>query len=162
MNESILRFCDGLPERQTAVGEVLLEKGTFGNKLYLLAEGALEVSDDGIQIAVQDEPGAIFGEMAVLLGVPHTATVTACAPSRVYVVDDAAGFLRDNPQITLFVAELLARRLQHVTGYLVDVKRQFADQDGHFGILDEVLSSLLHQQQQECSPGSERDPDTKL
>jgi CRP-like cAMP-binding protein len=162
MTVSTLSFCEGLPERQIAAGEVLLELGGVSSELYVLIDGALEVSNDDVQIDVQTEPGAIFGEMAVLLGVPHTATVKAFAPSRVYVVDDGAAFLGANPQVTLFVAKLLARRLQHVTDYLVDVKRQFEDQAGHFGMVDEVLTSLLHDQDRECSPGSDRDPEVKL
>ena len=45
----------------------------------------------------------------------------------------------------LHVCELLARRLDSLNNYLVDVKRQFEGHD-HIGMVDEVLESLLHRQ----------------
>jgi CRP-like cAMP-binding protein len=157
--ESILRLCDRLPERRVEPGEILLAEGDVSNRLYVLIEGELEVSCNGFQINTQSEPGSIFGEMSVLLSVPHTATVKGFAPSRVYLVDDAAEFLQAHPEITFFVTKLLARRLKGATDYLADVKRQFEDQQGHLAMVDEVLASLLHQQDEECVLGSDRDPD---
>lgn len=162
MMESILEYCEGLPECAVAEGEALLVKGKVDNLLYVLIEGELEVSDDGVVINTQTEPGAIFGEISSLLGVPHTATVKGLRPSRVYVVDDAAAFLQSHPDIAFFVARLLARRLKSATDYLVDVKRQFDDQPGHIGMVDVVLGSLLNRQDEECRPGSNRDPDTTI
>jgi CRP-like cAMP-binding protein len=159
MMETILRFCDGLPQRRVERNEALLAEGHASNRLYVLIEGELEVSCDGVHVNTQSEPGSIFGEMAVLLKVPHTATVKGFAPSRVYVVENATEFLRAHPEITFYVAKLLARRLKGATDYLVDVKRQFEDQKGHLGMVDQVLTSLLHQQDEECMPGSDRDPD---
>jgi rubrerythrin len=45
-----------------------------------------------------------------------------------------------------------------VTTYLADIKRQFEDERGHLGMVDEILESLLNQQRQTFSPGSDRDP----
>jgi CRP-like cAMP-binding protein len=158
MMESILRVCDGLPERRVKPDETLLVEGDASSRLYVLIEGELEVSSNGVQISTQSEPGSIFGEMAALLEVPHTATVKGFRHSRVYVVDNAAEFLRTHPEITFFVTKLLARRLKGATDYLADVKRQFEDQKGHFAMVDAVLASLLHQQDEECTLGSDRDP----
>ncbi len=105
------------------------------------------------------EPGALFGEISVLLGVPHIATVRALRDSRLHVADDPVGFLRSHPDIAFEVARLLSRRLQMVTGYLVDLKHQFADKDDHFAMVDEVLESLVHHQGAEAVPGSDRHPD---
>lgn len=41
------------------------------------------------------EPGAVFGEMSVLLDQPHTATVKTDTDSVIVEIDDAASFLRD-------------------------------------------------------------------
>jgi CRP-like cAMP-binding protein len=159
MMESVLDYCKGLPVRQFAAGDTLLRKGEVDNRLYVLIDGELEVSDDDVQINTQTERGSIFGEMSTLLGVPHTATVKAFRPSRVHVVDDASTFLVSHPDIAFFVARLLARRLKDATDYLVDVKRQFEGQPGHIGMVDAVLSSLLNRQDESCLPGSRRDPD---
>ena len=162
MMEKVLCFCDGLPERHVEAGETLLAFGETQNRLYVLIDGEIEVSNDGVQISTQDEPGSVFGEMSVLLGIPHTATVKGFVASRVYVVENAAEFLQSHPDVTFYMAKLLARRLKGATDYLVDVKGQFEDQQGHLGMVDEVLASLMYQQDEECTPGSERDPDTTI
>ena len=101
----------------------------------------------------------MFGETSVLLDLPHTATVRVTRPSRAYVVDDAAAFLRSHPDLAHAISRLLAHRLHMVTSYLADLKAQFSDHHDHLAMVDEVLVSLLHQQDDGFSPGSDRCPD---
>jgi CRP-like cAMP-binding protein len=162
MMEKILDHCDGLPERHVSAGETLLVSGESGNGLFVLIQGEIEVFNEGIQINTQTEPGSIFGEMSALLNVPYTADVKALTASRIYEIEDGEAFLRAHPDITLYLATLLARTLKGASDYLVDLKKQFAGQDDHFGIVDEVLSSLLHLPDEECIPGSDRDPDKTI
>jgi CRP/FNR family transcriptional regulator, cyclic AMP receptor protein len=54
------------------------------------------------------------------------------------------------------VARILSRRVRLVTGYLVDLKRQFADRDDHLAMVDAVLESLVHRQGAESELGSDR------
>ena len=42
--------------------------------------------------------------------------------------------------------------------YLVDLKQQFASQENHLAMVDDVLETLVHQQHQRFMPGSDRDP----
>jgi hypothetical protein len=42
------------------------------------------------------------------------------------------------------MAGILARRLDSLNRYLVDIKRQFEGRSDHLGIIDEVLDSLMH------------------
>jgi CRP-like cAMP-binding protein len=156
---NLLEYCQGLPRRHFAAGDTLLEQGTAAGVLYILAEGAVEVVKGDVQITTVSEPGALFGEISVLLGVPHIATMRALRDSRLHVADDPVGFLRSHPDIAFEVARLLSRRLQMVTDYLVDLKHQFADKDDHFAMVDEVLESLVHHQGAEAEPGSDRHPD---
>lgn len=162
MIEEILHCCEGMPERRVAPGETLLVSGDPGASLFVLIEGEIEVSNEGVQINRQNEPGSIFGEMSALLKVPYTADVKALTDSRVYQIEDGAGFLRSNPEIAFNIAKLLARRLKGASDYLVDFKKQFAGREDHFGMVDEVLCSLLHQPDEECTPGSDREPDVSI
>lgn len=156
----IIHVCQGqLPERTFAAGETLLAEGTRAGVLYILAEGAIEVVKEDVQIATFTEPGAVFGEISVLLDTPHTATVRTTAPSRCFVVDDPPAFLRSAPDVALHVARLLAKRLHAMTTYLVDLKHQFADQADHLGMVDEVLDALSHAQAEDHTPGSDREPE---
>ena len=56
----------------------------------------------------------------------------------------------------------LAERLDAATTYLVDLKRQFEGHSNHLGMVGEVLESLIHQQHEEFTPGSEREVDPRL
>src|SRR6478752_4660128 len=95
------------PEKQLPAGHTLIEEGSQTGVLYVLIEGAVEVIKDGIMVAKSAEPGAIFGDLAALLGVPHTAAVRTISPSRFHVVPDARNFLRDHPPLCLHLCELL-------------------------------------------------------
>jgi CRP-like cAMP-binding protein len=134
-----------LPLQAFAAGETVIEQGSETGALYILVHGAVEVVKDGISVAKSTESGAIFGDLSALLSVPHTAVVRALTASRFHVVADARGFLRDNPALCLHLCELLARRLDSVNKYLVDVKRQFTGHD-HLGMVDEMLETLMHRQ----------------
>jgi CRP/FNR family transcriptional regulator, cyclic AMP receptor protein len=160
--QSVLERAD--PGRRTEVpaGTVLLSEGTRSGRLYVLAEGSLEIVRGETQVSIISEPGSFFGEMSVLLDLPHTATVRAVSPTIVYAFDDAHAFLRSDPEIAFVVARMLAQRLNAVTTYLVDLKRQYAGNNNHLGMVSEVLASLLHNQDGEVTPGSDRQPDPAM
>lgn len=159
---TILSYCQGLPERTCVPGEVLLVEKEKQGILFILIEGEIEVRKGDFQIATTSEPGAIFGEMSVLLDIPHTATVRTLTSARMHVVEGAAEFLQSQTDIAYQLAKLLAQRLYNVTTYLVDLKHQFEDHEDHLGLVDEVLETLVHQQVEECNPGSDRDPNTTI
>ncbi len=71
-----------------------------------------------------------------------------------HVLEDAAAAARSDPELTFAVAQLLARRLQAVTSYLVDIKRQYADTDTHLGLMDQVLAHLIQMQPAGTEPGT--------
>lgn len=159
---SVLEKCAALPEVKLVPGTTLLIEGEKSGRLYVLIEGEIRVSHGGVEIATIAAPGSIFGEMSFLLDVPHTATVKVVSPSRAYVVDDIQSFLQSAPQMLQHIASLLALRLQCVTGYLADVKKQYAEQNDHLCMVDEVLGSLLHQQRHDLVMGPELGSDPRL
>jgi CRP/FNR family transcriptional regulator, cyclic AMP receptor protein len=143
-----------------AAGTQLLSEGMNSGRVYVLDEGTLEVARGETRVAIVTERGSIFGEMSLLLELPHTATVRALTQATVYEFIDGAEFLRSDPDTTLVVARLLAQRLHSATTYLVDLKRQYATHGTHLAMVSEVLASLVYQQPGEFLPGSERQ-DTK-
>ena len=156
-----LECCRNLPEATLEPGAVLLNEGQSTNRMYILIEGEVQILRGDVEVATTSHPGAVFGEMAILLDTPHTATVKALTPCRVYAIEDAETFLAANPELMGHVGKLLALRLQLATGYLADLKSQFAEHEDHLCIVDEVLESLMHQQEPAFHPGgSERDGET--
>lgn len=145
MMPTILELLKDQPLREFAAGESVLDQGDQTGLLYVLIEGSVEVIKGGVTVATSSEPGAIFGDLSALLGVPHTAVVRAITASRFHVVAHAREFLTHNPALCIHLCELLARRLDAVNKYLVDVKQQFAGHD-HLGMVDEVLDTLMHRQ----------------
>ena len=132
-----------LPFRDYEPGEVVIHQGMGDGCVYFLSSGSVEVLRDEVQIAEVSEQGAVFGEMSLLLRQPATATVRAKEDSEFYVVEKPAEFLKAHPEVALYVAELLARRLDSLNRYLVDVKNQFKDYDDHVGMIDDVLNTLM-------------------
>lgn len=62
--------------------------------------------------------------------------------------------------MNLHLCHLLARRLNAVNQYLVDLKQQFAGHD-HLGMVDGMLDLLMHRQPRERTappPSSLQDP----
>ena len=155
---SVLERYDESRKTDFPAGAVLLSEGVRSGHLYVLSTGTIEVVRGETRVAVVSEPGAVFGEMSVLLDVPHTATVRALSPATVYAFDNAEEFLKSDPEIALIVARLLAQRLNTATTYLVDLKRQYAGQGNHLGMVSEVLASLLNQPDTDFKPGSDRQP----
>ena len=136
------------PLREFSEGEAILKQDECTGLLYVLVSGAVEVVKDGVAVTRTKEPGAVFGDLSALLGVPHTAEVRAMEPSRCRVVEDPLAFLEANPVATLQLCRLLARRLDGVNRYLVDIKRQFEGHD-HLAMVDGMLDLLMHRQPRE-------------
>src|SRR3954471_14374953 len=93
----MLDWSAGLPEVTLPGGAVLIAEGEVHGLLYVLVDGAVEVSRAGSRLRVVDEPGAVFGEMSALLGGPATATVRAVRQTRLRRSDDGPGFLLPRP-----------------------------------------------------------------
>src|SRR3981189_3549063 len=115
----ILEYCIGGVRRNGAAGAEVLHEGGRTGHLYVLIEGRLEVVKGDTVVATLVEPGAVLGEMSVLLDAPHTATARAAqdsaiyeiddaaADSAIYEIDDAAAFMRQQPAVALIIARML-------------------------------------------------------
>src|SRR3977135_1912818 len=97
--------------------------------LFFLIDGEVEVTKDDVPLAEITEPGSVFGEMSALLGTSHRASVRAVTSSSFYVVEDGRRCLEIHPVVAMHVSEILARRLDALNRYLVDVRQQFEGHD---------------------------------
>jgi CRP-like cAMP-binding protein len=129
-------------------GETVISEGGSTGLLYFLVDGVVEVTKGGITVTRTNEPGAVFGDLSALLGVPHTAEVRVVEPAHFRVIEDPVAMLEANPAISLHLCRLLARRLDGVNRYLVDLKQQFDGHD-HLGMVDGMIDLLMHRHPRE-------------
>ena len=158
----ILEYCIGGHRRNVPVGTLVVHEGGRTGHLYVLIEGRLEVIKGDTVVANITEPGAVLGEMSVLLDLPHTATVRAAADSTIYEIDDAASFLRKEPEVSLLIARTLAQRLNVANTYLADLMHQYAGHGNHLSMVGELLQSMINLPPSQVSPGSDRQSDSRL
>jgi len=112
-----------LPLATYQAGETVFAAGSRTGRLLILRKGAVAVLKEGVEIATVTEPGAVFGELSVLLDQPHMADVRALEASQFHVAD-AATLLRVDPIALLYVATVLARRLDDANQALIELRRQ--------------------------------------
>ncbi|BEP11705.1 hypothetical protein acdb102_00160 [Acidothermaceae bacterium B102] len=154
----LLGLSDDLDVVSVAAGDELISQGSPVPALYVLVEGSMVIERDGEAFATVDHPGALFGEMSVVMGQNATASVRAGAASTVRIAPDPQEFLA-RPGVAFAVLRLTATRLDSMTRYLSDVRAQFGHLENHLGMVDGVLETLLHHQAPAIVTGSARDPE---
>ena len=93
-------------------GAELTHEGATGHEFLVLVEGNADVRRRGRKVNTLHS-GDFLGEIALITGVPRTATVTTTASCRMLVITarDFKSLLRRTPSIQLKVLDALAARL---------------------------------------------------
>jgi CRP-like cAMP-binding protein len=133
--------------RKVSPGERLFEEGEPGGSMYVLQSGRIRLvrrlGQAEVVIALFG-PGEVFGEMAVLEGLPRTATAVAAEESVVVEVTKPLfeQMVRENGEVALRILRKLSARLREadrqintflVAGSVsrtVELLRQLAGGDG--------------------------------
>jgi CRP-like cAMP-binding protein len=118
-------------------GETVIVAGSKTERLLILKTGAVAVVKDDTEIAQVAEPGAVFGELSVLLDQPHTADVRALEASQFHIAN-ATAFLTQNPIAVLYVATVLAHRLDGANHALIQIKHQLQSGEPHSVVVKTV------------------------
>lgn len=99
-------------ELDLPAGRKLTREGERGREFVVLLEGSADVHKQGAKVATLG-PGDFLGEIALLIDVPRTATVTTTTPVRALIV--AAHHFRQvlarSPETRVKLVEALAARL---------------------------------------------------
>jgi CRP-like cAMP-binding protein len=146
-----------LPEVELDSGQVVVQEGGSGGAIWVLLSGALQVRKGDIPVNSITLPGAVVGEISVLLRTDHGATVETTEPSRLRYAADGHALLAD-PEVAMLIAVGLAERLNFVSSYLADLKHQYGESPG-LSMVNDVLARLAQRQQTVARPGSVRDPE---
>jgi CRP-like cAMP-binding protein len=112
--------------RSCQPGELIIREGENTNEIFRIisTELGLEVSKGGQVLAVLNEPGEIFGEMASVLQEARTASVRSLGHSvlEVYPPQQLLEILSDYSDISLRIIKSLSRRLAETSRALTDLK----------------------------------------
>jgi len=112
-----------LPIATYEAGETVLSAGSSTGQLLILKTGKVSIVKENVEIAKVAEPGAVFGELSALLNQPHAADVCALEASQFHIAE-AAALIGDDPAALLYIASVLARRLDSANQALIELKRQ--------------------------------------
>ena len=85
--ETLARLAKAMERHEVAPGTVLVREGEPGDRFYVLFSGMLAVSQRGYGGRNVLRPGDYFGEVALTMGMPRTATVSAITPAVVASCD---------------------------------------------------------------------------
>src|SRR5665213_4073898 len=104
--------------RQLSAGEVLFTAGDPGDGFYRLDDGLLKVtiaSQTGAErILAILGPGSIVGDLAIIDGLPRSASVTALRECKLHFVSRSAfaAFAAQEPNIYKYLLKVMAARLR--------------------------------------------------
>ncbi|MEY2425717.1 MAG: hypothetical protein QOI61_1289, partial [Actinomycetota bacterium] len=97
-------------------GTMLFRTGDEGDTCYLVEEGTLRVTTSpGGEVLATLGPGSFVGELAILLGEPRSATVTAETDAKLSTLTrgDLDALMTDHPAIARALSRELGRRIVH-------------------------------------------------
>ncbi|MFN4258366.1 MAG: glucose-6-phosphate dehydrogenase [Gemmataceae bacterium] len=95
-------------------GDMIIRKGETGKDMYILLRGKVEVLDGAGQVLNTLRDGDFFGEIALLLSRPRTASIRALTPCELFMLekDNFANLLRDHPDFTQTILRIAQERYQ--------------------------------------------------
>src|SRR5436305_4362959 len=123
--ETLIRV---LRVRRFRRGETIFHQGDPGDALFVLDRGSVKVvlpSDEGAEPAIVAilGPGEFFGELAILDGAPHSATIVAVEPTETLVLhrDAFLSLIDSDPGLRRALLASLASEIRRLTGHVEDL-----------------------------------------
>lgn len=119
---------EGVLGKEYVDGEVICRQGERANQMYVIQAGRATVwreGDIGEVLVGELKSGDIFGEMALIDGLPRSATVRAKGPVRVLTLDKRA-FMRqvhEDPSLAYRILGIMSRRVRRLDEELSAYRR---------------------------------------
>ena len=85
--QTIAELADRMRREQVAAGHAVVEEGEDGERFYVVLSGMFAVSQESLGARRVLRPGDYFGEVALAMNVPRTASVRALTPAVVASCD---------------------------------------------------------------------------
>ena len=84
-DQRLMKICSLMTKEKYKEGEAIFKEGEIGDKFYLIKKGKVKVLKDK-KVIREIEEGNCFGEMALLIHEPRSATIEASTKCTVYVL----------------------------------------------------------------------------
>lgn len=88
--EQLNKLAGRMAREEIPAGSGVVEQGEPGDRFYVVLSGMLNVSQEGLGQRRVLRPGDYFGEVALAMDVPRTASVRAVTPAIVASCDRAS------------------------------------------------------------------------
>ena len=85
--EQLRKLSDRMRREQVPAGATVVQEGDGAGRFYVVLSGMLTVTQEALGPRRVLKPGDYFGEVALAMDVPRTATVRALTPSQVASCD---------------------------------------------------------------------------
>lgn len=112
--QALAMLAAAMREERFVKGEMIIAAGEVGDRVFVLCQGELEVTQPELAGRVQRlGRGALLGELAFFAGKTRTATVRAAADSVLLSLPytNFRDFLLTHPESSLILTERLVRKL---------------------------------------------------
>ena len=126
--KDLARMGRAVVERKYKKGEAIVKQGESAVAFFIVTKGRAEVSQSSANkkanvLGEITGPSGVFGEMALLNGLPRVATVRALDDTECLVLSrwDFLAELQTNPQIAVAMLPILSTRLREVEEKLAEV-----------------------------------------
>lgn len=109
-------------------GQSLFEQGDVGDAAFIILEGAADVivTRDAPMVVAQVGKDDIVGEIAILVDIPRTATVTTTSELTALKITKDLFFrmITDFPEMGVEIMRVLAQRLEQTTAQLLKARAE--------------------------------------
>jgi CRP/FNR family transcriptional regulator, cyclic AMP receptor protein len=125
--EEIQALSTATKRRTFRSGEVIFHRDDPGQVLYMIKEGKVKIciiSPDGQEVSLTVfGKGEVFGEFAILDGLPRSADAVALERVECYTLQrgDFQNVILKNPKIAILVLEAMSKRLRNTNNMVEDL-----------------------------------------
>jgi CRP-like cAMP-binding protein len=109
--DELAHLAKATEDLEVEAGRVLCREGELAQEFFVIIEGEAEATKDGQHLRTMSNDD-FFGEIALIVDIPRTATVTATSSLRFFVLSRQSfyGMLDQMPGVERKVLQALAKR----------------------------------------------------